>query len=95
MVETRRATDKYSGGLVQNKIQDNKPFSMEKTIERFERSSVANKITAGFRSLMSMAGYDDTDEKMVDDENNTPSVFAYSLFYVYYDQYTYITGVLA
>lgn len=42
-----------------------------------------------------MAGYDDSNEKMVDDENNTPSVFAYSLFYVYYDQYTYITGVLA
>ena len=32
-----------------------------------------------------MAGYDDSDEKMLDDENNTPSVFAYSLFYVYYD----------
>ena len=26
---------------------------------------------------------------------NVPTVFCYSLFYVYYDQYTYITGVLA
>ena len=25
LVETRRATDKYSDGLVQNKVQDNKP----------------------------------------------------------------------
>jgi Niemann-Pick C1 protein len=32
---------------------------------------------------------------MLTDEKNTPSVFAYSLYYVYYDQYTYITGVLA
>ncbi len=34
----------------------------------------------------------------VDDENDvdaeTRAVFAYSLFYVYYDQYTYIKGVL-
>ena len=32
-----------------------------------------------------------------DDEtpNQIPAVFCYSLFYVYYDQYTYITGVLA
>lgn len=26
---------------------------------------------------------------------DVPTVFCYSLFYVYYDQYTYITGVLA
>lgn len=27
--------------------------------------------------------------------NEAPNAFAYSLFYVYYDQYTYIRGVLA
>ena len=32
---------------------------------------------------------DDSDDYVV------PTVFCYSLFYVYYDQYTYITGVLA
>ena len=29
LVETRRATDKYSGDLVQNKIQDIDPVSVE------------------------------------------------------------------
>jgi len=29
------------------------------------------------------------------DGSQSPIVFCYSLFYVYYDQYTYITGVLA
>ena len=27
-------------------------------------------------------------------ETEAPSVFSYSLYYVYYDQYTYINGVL-
>ena len=35
---------------------------------------------------------DDEDD---DDDYVVPTVFCYSLFYVYYDQYTYITGVLA
>jgi len=30
-----------------------------------------------------------------DEAPDVPSVFCYSLFYVYYDQYTYITGVLS
>ena len=29
------------------------------------------------------------------EKKKSPVVFCYSLFYVYYDQYTYITGVLA
>lgn len=28
-------------------------------------------------------------------EKESPVVFCYSLYYVYYDQYTYITGILA
>ena len=27
-------------------------------------------------------------------EDEAPAVFSYSLYYVYYDQYTYINGVL-
>lgn len=37
-------------------------------------------------------------EGVTDEEDNSDEVkpvFAYSLFYVYYDQYTYITGILA
>ena len=37
---------------------------------------------------------DDADESDAD-ETTPPTVFCYSLIYVYYDQYTYITGVLA
>lgn len=37
----------------------------------------------------------DADAELVSDEQKSPSVYCYSLFYVYYDQYTYITGVLA
>jgi len=29
------------------------------------------------------------------DGDDVPIVFCYSLFYIYYDQYSYITGVLA
>lgn len=29
----------------------------------------------------------------VDTETEAPIVFTYSLYYVYYDQYTYISGV--
>ena len=37
--------------------------------------------------------YDPTD--LDAEEKKAPVVFCYSLYYVYYDQYTYITGVLA
>ena len=37
----------------------------------------------------------DADSKLLNDEKKSPAVYCYSLFYVYYDQYTYITGVLA
>lgn len=30
---------------------------------------------------------------LVDTETTAPNVFSYSLYYVYYDQYTYISGV--
>ena len=43
--------------------------------------------------LKSLILGDDDDSGNVND--STPTVFCYSLFYVYYDQYTYITGVLA
>ena len=36
----------------------------------------------------------DADHSLEADEDKSPAVYCYSLFYVYYDQYTYITGVL-
>jgi len=41
--------------------------------------------------MASVLGKNSADET----HDTIPSVFCYSLFYVYYDQYTYITGVLA
>ena len=44
---------------------------------------------AKFKDMVGASSDDDTTETVA------PTVFCYSLFYVYYDQYTYITGVLA
>jgi hypothetical protein len=33
--------------------------------------------------------------KLEESETEAPNAFTYSLFYVFYDQYTYIRGVLA
>jgi hypothetical protein len=32
-------------------------------------------------------------QALVDTESAAPTAFTYSLYYVYYDQYTYISGV--
>ena len=45
-----------------------------------------------FFGLQSLLG---AEEEMVETKKDVPIVFCYSLFYVYYDQYTYITGVLS
>jgi hypothetical protein len=45
-----------------------------------------------YLGLTKTLGDDDDDDS---DDYKVPTVFCYSLFYVYYDQYTYITGVLA
>lgn len=59
LVETRRATDKYAPGLVQNQVEDIKPISMEKAIEAFERPSMAEKVAAGVRRLLHHSGFGD------------------------------------
>ena len=42
-----------------------------------------------------MQALDFTPQTLVETETTAPSAFTYSLFYVYYDQYTYIRGVLS
>ena len=39
-------------------------------------------------------GFGNAADDLANTEAESPIVFCYSLFYVYYDQYTYITGVL-
>ena len=48
-----------------------------------------------FKRLKNAIGLGDSKNDDEDGAPSVPSVFCYSLFYVYYDQYTYITGVLA
>lgn len=59
LVETRRATDKYAPGLVQNQVEDIQPVSIEKALQAFERPSMASKVASGFRRLMHQTGFGD------------------------------------
>jgi Niemann-Pick C1 protein len=42
-----------------------------------------------------MKALDFSPNTLVEIETTAPNAFTYSLFYVYYDQYTYIRGVLS
>lgn len=44
-------------------------------------------------NLMQIAGFEP--QQMYEEITTAPNAFTYSLFYVYYDQYTYIRGVLS
>lgn len=48
-----------------------------------------------FLSYLGMDKFFKGSNKSSDNKDDVPIVFCYSLFYIYYDQYTYITGVLA
>ena len=95
LVETRKTTDIFAKKLV--------PLSDTKISVDLDSDSRVNdneSMFSRFKNYMSNA-YSLTKEKLVrssggkDKETSAPIVFCYSLIYVYYDQYTYITGVLA
>lgn len=58
------------------------------------RQRIGYKMRKAFHSLLGSSN-PDADSNLLSDEKKSPAVYCYSLFYVYYDQYTYITGVLA
>ena len=58
------------------------------------RESLSGPVNSFVASLFGSSN-PDADAQLVADEQKSPPVYCYSLFYVYYDQYTYITGVLA
>lgn len=61
-------------------------------------SNLAIKTKTILQKVSSYLGlFGDSEDNDDDDQDSgdVPTVFCYSLFYVYYDQYTYITGVLA
>ena len=45
--------------------------------------------------VLSYIGIDIKPNLLYETETVAPTAFTYSLFYVYYDQYTYIRGVLS
>ena len=58
-------------------------------------SKKAPSILKRIKNAVGLGSSSDNDNEDEDGAPTVPSVFCYSLFYVYYDQYTYITGVLA
>lgn len=82
LVETRKTTEIYQTKLTQRKDVNVNP-------------SIVNNYTkthSPIKWFLEAIGAKSKDE---DEAPDVPSVFCYSLFYVYYDQYTYITGVLS
>jgi len=82
-VETRKATDKFAERLT--------PVSYNDVNVDLKLSQPRGLI----QKLKSFIGLGSKEQDLIDAEAESPIVFCYSLFYVYYDQYTYITGVLA
>ena len=87
MTETRKATEVYSNKLTKRTDTNVKVKDLKMKFERTRMQKLRS-----YLGLTKTLGDDDDDDS---DEYKVPTVFCYSLFYVYYDQYTYITGVLA
>lgn len=79
LILTRRATDQFSEQLV--------PLKAQKTTVKFEKPQTFKDRLVNLFGLQNIL--------VTDTETEAPNAFTYSLFYVYYDQYTYIRGVLA
>lgn len=96
LVETRKATDIFATRLTQLKDESIKTDPEPKVAISGKRSFGA-ALKAGLKGLLggqpAAEAYHTTDVEA--EKKKSPVVFCYSLFYVYYDQYTYITGVLA
>jgi hypothetical protein len=88
VVETRKATDAFTARLKQNKYVDHVDDS-----EPSHELNRAEAVSFFAKAKKHMLGNSDAAGNAV--VKDVPTVFCYSLFYVYYDQYTYITGVLA
>ncbi len=81
LILTRRVADLYADKLIPNKKLE--PVSVELD---YENKSLTQRVlnSIGLNTLASQTT-----------ESEAPIAFTYSLFYVFYDQYTYISGVLA
>lgn len=107
LVETRKATDIFATRLTQLKDEsiktDPEPKvgvsgkSGAKAEWKESQKTFGGMLKRGLKSLLggppAEEAYHTTNVEA--EKKKSPVVFCYSLFYVYYDQYTYITGVLA
>lgn len=80
-METRRAVDSFVDKLIPNHYAETRT-DIEFDQEKGILSNLLSKIGINPNALY-------------ESEETAPSAFTYSLFYVYYDQYTYIRGVLS
>ena len=81
LVETRKAADLHAYKLIPNRnVNADISLNLEKP-------------TSVVSSLLEIAGFQP--QEMLETITEAPNAFTYSLFYVYYDQYTYIRGVLS
>jgi hypothetical protein len=93
-LETRRATDEFATRLTVNNYNQNGNFA-----QNVEVSLETSEETLARRSYLSqiaeLIGWTPSKSKLSAEahEDEAPIAFTYSLFYVYYDQYTYINGV--
>ena len=91
LVETRKSTDVFTKrlkSLNDTTVTAAVKVQKQKSLFKLVKDSVSSRLGL---NLSSTLGADESDA----DEITPPTVFCYSLIYVYYDQYTYITGVLA
>lgn len=93
LVETRKVSDQFAQKLIPlNKQNVQVAFDTHDNYKhtlKEEKPTIFNKLlsTLGINKPMQLK----TEAK----ETEAPSVYSYSLFYVYYDQYTFISGILA
>jgi len=93
LVETRRACDLYTSNLTTypDNLIDNDDFDSPRRAVSMDAPEPASFMR---RATDAMGLTDPQVLKAQEKEDEPPTVFSYSLYYVYYDQYTYIRGVL-
>jgi len=91
LVETRRACDDFAQNLTTYPVTDEENLANERLAVQMD----APQPQSYLRRLTNYMGV--TEPQMLKaqvKEDEAPTAFSYSLYYVYYDQYTYIRGVL-
>jgi hypothetical protein len=93
LVETRRACDQYASSLTTYPEKDDDDDDSTRRLMSVQMDAPAPR--SYMRQATDYIGITEpTLLKAEVHEDTAPTTFSYSLYYVYYDQYTYIRGVL-